>query len=300
MPDFVATVSPGIVPTAAQRLRDSLASERFVAAPSVWDGLSARLASQAGFPTLFLSGLCVAASRLGGPDLDLLSFAEMLDSLRMVREAAPSAVVIADADHGFGNAMNVERTVRAYGHAGAAAVMIEDKLTPRPLDAEGKPCVSRDEARTRIRAAIGAAREAGILVLARTDSRPSRGIDEALARIALFVAEGADIVMLDSPASEAEVQLAVEAAQGRPLFSALTGEPSRAPVSPRRAQQLGVKICTFPFATLAPAMDGMQRALASLADGLMDPDGPFDRESLRETLGYTTYERRARKLMRRS
>src|SRR3546814_13990318 len=89
--------------------------------------------------------------------------------------------------------MNVQRTVRAYGRAGAAAVLIEDKITPRALTAAGKPCLPRDEARMKIRAAVEAAKESGILVLARTDCRPTQGIDEAVARIAMYVEEGADI-----------------------------------------------------------------------------------------------------------
>ena len=112
----------------------------------------------AGFETAFLSGSCVAASRLGGPDLDLISFAEMLDSFNMARGAAPQTLVLADGDHGFGNAMNVQRTVRAFGRAGAAAILIEDKITPRALTSAGKPCLPREEARMKIRAAVEAAK----------------------------------------------------------------------------------------------------------------------------------------------
>src|ERR1700712_463104 len=93
------------------RLRELLAAPGFVVMPAVWDGLSAKLSAAAGFKTAFLSGSCVAAGRLGGPDLDLLSFAEMLNSFDMVRGAAPDTLVLADADHGYGNAMNVQRTV---------------------------------------------------------------------------------------------------------------------------------------------------------------------------------------------
>ena len=101
------------------------------------------MAAGAGFKTAFLSGSCVAALRLGGPDLDLLSFGEMFDSFQMVHGAAPDLLVLADGDHGYGNAMNVQRTVSAYGRAGAAAVLIEDKITPRALTAAGKPCLPR-------------------------------------------------------------------------------------------------------------------------------------------------------------
>src|ERR1700738_2715896 len=151
------------------RLRALLAQPGFVVMPAVWDGLTAKLAAAAGFGTAFLSGSCVAASRLGGPDLDLLSFAEMFDSFNMVHGAAPETLILADGDHGYGNAMNVQRTVRAYGRAGAAAILIEAKLTPRALTAAGKPCLPREEARMKIRAAVEAAKDSGILILARTE-----------------------------------------------------------------------------------------------------------------------------------
>src|SRR5438034_4392665 len=173
------------------RLRALLAEPGLMVMPAVWDGLTAKLAAGAGFKTAFLSGSCVAASRLGGPDLDLLSFGEMLDSFNMVHGAAPDLLVLADGDHGYGNAMNVQRTVRAYGRAGAAAVLIEDKITPRALTSAGKPCLSREEARMKIRAAVQAAKDSGILIMARTDCRPTQGIDEAVARIEMFEREGA-------------------------------------------------------------------------------------------------------------
>ncbi len=144
--------------TPPDRMRALLAEPGFVVMPAVWDGLSAKLAAGAGFKTAFLSGSCVAASRLGGPDLDLVSFAEMYDSCNMVRGAAPQTLLLADGDHGHGNAMNVQRTVRAYGRAGCAAVLIEDKITPRALTAAGKPCMPREEARMKIRAAVEAAK----------------------------------------------------------------------------------------------------------------------------------------------
>ena len=109
------------------------------------------------------------ASRLGGPDLDLASFGEMADSLAIVRNAAPETMVLADGDHGYGNAMNVQRTVATYRRTGAAAVLIEDKITPRALTAAGKPCQPFAEVCVKIRAAVAAAKESGIVVMARTD-----------------------------------------------------------------------------------------------------------------------------------
>lgn len=281
-------MSPG------EKMRAYLAEPGFVVMPAVWDGLSARLAARAGFKTAFLSGSCVAASRLGGPDLDLVSFGEMANSLAMVRNAAPGTHILADGDHGYGNAMNVQRTVAAYGRAGAAAVLIEDKVTPRALTAAGKPCLPFEEARMKIRAAVAAAKESGILVMARTDCRPSLGIDEAAVRIEMYVAEGADILFLNSPADDAEIRRAVAAAKGRPSFTVLSPGPGRAAPSQKDAAALGLKIGTYPTGMLSPAVAGMQAGLAALAAGEAQAPAALAPAVLREVLGYDEYDARAK------
>ncbi|MGE0700456.1 MAG: oxaloacetate decarboxylase, partial [Hyphomicrobiaceae bacterium] len=283
--------------THPDRLRALLAKPGFVVMPAVWDGISAKLAAGAGFETAFLSGSCVAASRLAGPDLDLISFAEMMDSFQMARAAAPGTLFLADGDHGYGNAMNVQRTVRAYGRAGAAAILIEDKITPRALTAGGKPCIPREEARMKIRAAVEAAKESGILILARTDCRPTAGIDEAVARIEMYVEEGADILFLDSPADEGEIGRAVAAAKGKPSFVVLSPGAPRATPSQTRAAELGFKIGTYPTAMLSPAIAGMQAGLAALKAGGAEAASAMKPADLRETLGYGDYEAKAKKFV---
>ncbi|GJD66171.1 isocitrate lyase/PEP mutase family protein [Methylobacterium frigidaeris] len=283
--------------TPPDRLRALLDQPGFIVMPAVWDGLSAKLAANAGFATAFMSGSCVAASRLGGPDLDLISFGEMLNSLEMVRGAAPGTLVLADGDHGYGNAINVQRTVSAYGRAGAAAVLIEDKVTPRALTAAGKPCLPRDEARMKIRAAVEAAKESGILVMARTDCRPTQGIEEAVGRIELFVEEGADLLFLDSPADEAEIRRAVAASRGRPHFAVLSPGAPRETPSQARAAELGLKIGTFPTGLLSPAVAGIRSGLAALAAGQSAADGALPPTELSATLGYGAYEAAARPFM---
>jgi 2-methylisocitrate lyase-like PEP mutase family enzyme len=280
--------------TPPEKLRALLDQPGFIVMPAVWDGLTAKMAAEAGFETAFLSGSCVAASRLGGPDLDLLSFAEMLSSLSMVRNAAPGTLVLGDGDHGYGNAMNVQRTVRAYGLAGAAAILIEDKITPRALTAAGKPCLSREEVRMKVRAAVEAAKESGILIMARTDCRPTLGIDEAVARIEMYVEEGADILFLDSPADEDEIQRAVSAAQGRPSFAVLSpGAPRETPTQ-KRAQELGLKIGTYPTIMLSPAIFGFKAGLTALKAGKAEAETALPPAELRDTLGYTDYDEKAK------
>jgi len=283
--------------SAPDRLRALLAEPGFVVMPAVWDGLTAKLAAGAGFKTGFLSGSCVAASRLGGPDLDLISFAEMFDSFNMVRGAAPDLLVLADGDHGYGNAMNVQRTVRAYGRAGAAAILIEDKITPRALTAAGKPCLPREEARMKIRAAVEAARESGILILARTDCRPTQGIDEAVARIEMYVQAGADILFLDSPSDDAEIRRAVAAAAGRPSFSVLSPGAPRATPSREQAAALGLKIGTYPTGLLSPATAGIKAGLAALVAGDAEAPGALPPAELRATLGYPDYDTAAKRFI---
>jgi len=276
------------------RLRALLAEPGFVVMPAVWDGISAKLTAAAGFKTAFLSGSCVAASRLGGPDLDLISFAEMADSFNMVHGAAPDLLVLADGDHGYGNAMNVQRTVRAYGRAGAAAILIEDKITPRALTAAGKPCLPHEEARMKIRAAVEAAKDSGILILARTDCRPTQGIDEAVRRIEMYVREGANILFLDSPVDDNEIHRAIEAAAGRPSFVVLSPGAPRATPSQTEAAALGFKIGTYPTGMLSPAIAGIQAGLAALRSGEAEAASAMAPAELRKILGYGDYDAAAK------
>ena len=283
--------------TPPERMRALLAEPGFIVMPAIWDGLTAKMTAAAGFKTAFLSGSCCAASRLGGPDLDLISFAEMFDSFNMAHGAAPDLLILADGDHGYGNAMNVQRTVRAYGRAGAAAILIEDKITPRALTAGGKPCIPREEARMKVRAAVEAAKDSGILVMARTDCRPTAGIDEALARIAMYVEEGADIVFLDSPADEEEIRRGIVAARGRPSFAVLSPGAPRATPSRTRAEELGFKIGTYPTGMLSPAVAGIKAGLAALQAGEAEAASALPPPELRATLGYGDYETQAKKFV---
>jgi 2-methylisocitrate lyase-like PEP mutase family enzyme len=276
--------------TAPEKLRALMQEPGMIIMPAIWDGLSAKLAAGAGFKTAFLSGSCVAAARLGGPDLDLVSFAEMFDSFNMVRGAAPDTLVLADCDHGYGNPMNVQRTVRAYGRAGAAAVLIEDKITPRALQSAGKPCIPREEARMKIRAAIAAAKDSGILVLARTDCRPTAGIDEAVARIEMYVEEGADILFLDSPDGPEEIKRAIAAAKGRPSFNVVQSLGRDNPPSAAEVAAMGFKIGTYPPTMLSPAIAGMKAGLAAMLAGQATAVGALSAADHRATLGYGDYD----------
>jgi 2-methylisocitrate lyase-like PEP mutase family enzyme len=236
--------------------------------PGCGDGMGARLIEEAGFRVGFASGSSISAMRLAMPDMDLLTFTEMRDATETVINAAPKVLWLADGDTGYGNALAVQRTIRAYARAGAAAVLIEDKQWPRPLGHNGaKLVIEREPAILRCRAAAEACREEGILLLARTDARVSRGFDEALARIKAFVAEGADILFLDSPASEAEMRAGVEACQGKPSLAVTS--PAGRYFMPGDAdlERIGIRLVVYPQEILAASVHAVRAVLAAMKNG---------------------------------
>jgi 2-methylisocitrate lyase-like PEP mutase family enzyme len=240
--------------------------------PGCGDGMGARLIEEAGFRTGFVSGSSIAAMRLAMPDMDLLTFPEMADAVETVIAAAPNVLWLADGDTGYGNALAVQKTIRAYARRGAAAVLIEDKVWPRPLGHNGaKLVIERDAAILRCRAAAEACREEGILLLARTDARTSRGFDEALARLKSFVTEGADILFLDSPQSEAEIHETVAACDGKPALAVTS--PGGRHFMPGNAEleRLGIKLVVFPQDVLAASVHAVRAALAGLKGGVKPP-----------------------------
>src|SRR6478736_6197761 len=193
--------------TPAQGLRELLAQPNVEIMPGCYDALSAKLVADAGYRVTFMSGFAVSAARLGLPDTEVIAFTEMLDSVRNCCTAAGKVPLIGDGDTGYGNALNVQRTVTEYARAGAACVMIEDQVSPKKCGhTRGKQVISRDEARMKIRAAVDAGADAEILVMARTDARAVHGFEEALARCRDFEAEGADIIFLEAPENADEMR----------------------------------------------------------------------------------------------
>lgn len=194
--------------SAADRLRRLMAKTPTLYFPTCFDALSARLLEQAGFGCTLMSGFGVAASRYGLPDVGYVTFTDMLDQLRNITGAAPDLCVIADGDTGYGNAMNVRRTVLEYARAGAAAVMLEDQVSPKRCGhmAGAREVVGREEAVAKIKAAVDARAERDILIMARTDARGGLGFDEAMLRCQLFEAAGADIIFMEAPQTAEELR----------------------------------------------------------------------------------------------
>ncbi len=276
--------------TAADRLRTLLAQPGLHVMPGCFDALSAKLIGQAGYPLGFMSGFSVSAARLGMPDTGLISFGEMLDSLRGVCAAAPGVAILADGDTGYGNALNVQRTVREYARAGAACVMVEDQVSPKRCGhTRGKLVVDRAEAGMRIRAAVDARATDDILIMARTDARAVHGFDDALARCHDFVDEGADIIFLEAPESVDEMR-AFCAAIPKPCMANMI-DGGRTPIlPPAELEAVGYRIAAYPLVLLSAAIAAMNQALAALARNATNPRPPeLTFEALQATVGFPAY-----------
>ncbi|WP_437928461.1 isocitrate lyase/PEP mutase family protein [Sorangium sp. So ce291] len=272
----------------AQQLRELLATPGLLVMPCCFDALSARLIEQAGFSLTFMSGFAVSAARLGAPDTGLISYGEMVDQARSICGAV-SIPVIGDGDTGYGNAMNVKRTVRGYAQAGLACVMIEDQVAPKRCGhTRGKQVVPRDEALTRVRAAVDARDEgAGVLIMARTDARQTHGFDEALARARAFADLGADIVFLEAPESVEEMRTFCREVRAPAMANMV--DHGRTPVlPPAELEALGYKIAAYPLTLLSVAAAAMREALAALRAG-QHPDPRTSFGALQEIVGFPAY-----------
>ena len=258
--------------TPAERLRRLLGEPTLHVMPCCFDALSARLVERAGFPLTFMSGFAVSASRLAAPDTGLISFGEMLDQGRSICQAV-EIPVIGDADTGYGNPLNVRRTLESYARAGFAGAMIEDQVAPKRCGhTRGKQVVSRDEARLRIRAAVDAREDgAEILVMARTDARAGHGMDEAIERCRAFADLGADILFLEAPQSERELVAFCEAFARIPKMVNLVEDGDTPNLSHQALAAMGFRIAAYPLTLLSSGVRAMQEALAALAAGLPAP-----------------------------
>ncbi len=278
--------------TPASALREILASGGIQVMPCCFDALSARLIERAGFALTFMSGFAVSAARLGMPDTGLISYGEILDQGRNICDAV-SIPVIGDADTGYGNALNVKRTIRGYARAGFACAMIEDQVAPKRCGhTRGKQVVSRDEALARVRAALDA-RDAGsdILVMARTDARATQGLDEAIARGRAFAELGADIVFVEAPLSEQEMERVCGEIPG-PKMANLVEQGDTPLLPPARLEALGYAIAAYPLTLLSAAMNAMIESLDSFRRG-QHPERLLDFSELREIVGFDDYDAEA-------
>ena len=283
--------------TDQQSLRERLARPPIVVAPGVYDALTALLAEQAGFDTLYVTGAGIAYSRLGRPDIGLVSLSEVADTVALINDRV-SARLIVDADTGYGNALNVERTVRLLERAGADAIQIEDQEFPKRCGhLDDKALIPAEEMAGKIKAALDARHSAGTLIIARTDAIAVEGFERAIARAAAYGDAGADMLFVEAPKTKAELaRVAATLGRGVPLMANMVEGGKTPPLTAGEIEELGFALVIFPGAivrTLAKTASDFYAALA--AHGGTEPFRArmFDFEALNRVIGTPELLKRA-------
>ncbi len=270
------------------KLRKLIKNNSFLPIPSCFDALSAKLIEQTGFDAMFMSGFAASASRIGEPDLGVMTLTEVLDQLNNITDAT-SLPVIGDGDTGYGNAMNVQRTVKSFAKIGCAGVLIEDQLSPKRCGhTPGKEVVSREEAFDRIRASVDAREEKDILIMARTDANHTHGIKEAIERAQIFHELGSDILFVEAPKTEDEMRLICQEVPGCKIANIVEGglTPN---LSMKELEDIGYNMAVYPLTALSSAMKAMVDSLNKLK---IDDDRSSNLMSfteLRKRVGFDDY-----------
>lgn len=270
------------------RLRELLDQGRLIVAPGVYDGISAQLAKRTGQTAAYLTGAGVAASGYGLPDIGLVTQTEMVDRARVAVRALGDVPLLADADTGYGAPINVIRTVREFEDAGVAAIQLEDQAFPKRCGhLPDKELVSADDFSRTLSAALEARSDEAMLVIARTDARGPLGLDEAIERANRYAREGADLVFVEAPRSDEEIErIAAEVAAPLVLNLVIGGLTPHQ--SAERLQRLGYAVALHPSAVLAPAALGALTGLCDLNGAPVNdflptsPEGFFDLVGMRE------------------
>ena len=275
--------------TQANKLRALLDKPGIRLMPGCHDAMSAKLVEEAGFDMGFMSGFAVSAARLAYPDTGLISYGEMVETGRNICSTV-SIPMFGDGDTGFGNALNIKRTVKGYANAGFACIMLEDQVMPKRCGhTKDKMVVSREESFSRVKAAIDARNEAGsdILIMARTDSRGTDNLDEAIFRANEFAKLGADITFLEAPESIEEMKEYCNQVPGHKMANMI--EHGKTPVLPaEQLEEIGYKISVFPLSLLNASIVAMRESLAMIKQG-KEPTNILDFEGLKSAVGFPEY-----------
>jgi carboxyvinyl-carboxyphosphonate phosphorylmutase len=247
------------------RLRALLESGQTIVAPGAFDPLSARLVEEAGFPAVYMTGFGTSAALIGRPDVGLLTMTEMAGNAGRIA-ACVDIPVIADADTGYGNPLNVIRTVQTYEAAGIAGIHIEDQVAPKKCGhMEGKQVIPAEEMVQKVRAAVEARARPEFVIIARTDARAPEGLERALRRGRMYREAGADVLFIEALTSDAEAEEAVRALPGVPLLFNWAEGGKTPPISLERVRALGYRIVIFPISTLLAATAAMRAILQEIA-----------------------------------
>src|SRR5690348_1433708 len=270
-------------------LRARLTQKPIVIAPGIYDPLTALLAEQAGFEAAYVSGAAIAYTRLGRPDIGLVSMSEVAETLTLIRDRV-SAHLIVDADTGYGNALNVERTVRALERAGANAIQLEDQDFPKRCGhLDGKVLIPAQEMAGKIRAACASRASRETIIIARTDAVAVEGLDSALERVALYRDAGADMLFVEAPRERGELGKVVEQVGGRVPLMANMVEGGKTPIVPAtELEVLGFALVIFPGGIVRALAKAAQEYYGSLkAHGTTDPFRArmFDFNALNDVIG---------------
>jgi len=251
----------------ASRLR-WLLKESFepILAPGAYDALSARLIEEAGFPVVYMTGFGTSASLLGRPDVGLLTMTEMVDNARRIVQAV-NVPVIADADTGYGNPINVIRTVKEYEAAGVAGIHIEDQVLPKKCGhMEGKQLISSSVMVTKLKAAVAARRSPDFIIIARTDARAVEGLEAAIERGKAYRDAGAEMIFVEAPQSKEEIAAVSRAFPDVPLFYNWAEAGKSPPMPLEELKQLGFRIVIFPISALLTATQAIRRTLTVIKE----------------------------------
>ena len=251
-----------------RRLRTLLSQSNLLVAPGAYDALSARLIAQAGFPIVYMTGFGTAASVLGQPDVGLLTMSEMVSRAAALAAVIGDRPLIADADTGYGNPINVRRTVREYERAGVAAIHIEDQVWPKKCGhMEGKQVIPVDEMVQKIRAAVDARQDPNFVIIARTDANAVNGLEDALQRGRAYREAGADVIFIEAPRSLEELRAVVQAFPDVPLLYNWAESGKTPLLSLAEIHALGFKLVIFPVSLLFAATRTLLDMLEMLKEG---------------------------------
>jgi len=249
--------------TQARKLRDLLAGDELIVAPGVYDGVSAALVSKLGFSAAYMTGAGVVASAYGLPDIGLATLTEMTDRARLL-SGLLEIPLIADADTGYGSPINVIRTVREYERAGVAAIQLEDQTFPKRCGhLAGKEVVDADTFARTLEAAVEARRDPDTVIVARTDARAPLGLDEAIGRANRYASVGADVIFVEAPRSEAEIER-IAGEVSAPLLLNLVPGGLTPELDHDRLAELGYRIAIYPGAMVMAVVPAAIQALSEL------------------------------------
>ena len=272
----------------AETLRTRLTRKPVVVAPGIYDALTAHLAERAGFSTLYVSGAAIAYTRLGRPDIGLVAMNEVADAISLISDRVRADLVV-DADTGYGNALNVGRTMRLFERAGARAIQLEDQAFPKRCGhLDDKTLIPPEEMIGKIKAALDARRSRETLVIARTDAVAVEGFDRAVARAISYRDAGADILFIEAPKTRAELQRIPSAVSDVPLMANMVEGGKTPPLNASELEAIGFSLVIFPGAivrVLARAADEFYAVLA--AKGTSEPfqNRMYDFTALNELIG---------------